>query len=367
MQADVNPFSFLGNRDDATVTDGGQKSGGLCRDRCSLSPLVDNHGRTVRYLRLSITDRCNLRCIYCCSNARQTYIPHPQVLRYEEMARMVSIMAAMGVVKVRLTGGEPFARKGSDEFLHMLHKRFPAMDLRITTNGTLLEPHIPLLRQIGVKAVNMSLDSFDRQTFAHVTGRDMLPAVLSSLDKLLEAGIKVKINAVAMRGINDRQMDDFIHAARTMPIDLRFIEFMPMGNGTLWNEDTFWPAAQIRAEAETRARLMPSRDDTGEAGPARMFSIEGGLGRLGFITAVSCHFCGSCNRLRLTSDGNLRTCLFDDREYGLRDMLRDTSVSDAQIGQFVREACAEKPIGADLLASRTKGAVADKQMVGIGG
>ena len=343
------------------------KKGAPCPGEHGLSRLVDSHGRTVRYLRLSITDRCNLRCIYCCSNARQTCIPHPQVLRYEEMARMVGIMARMGVVKVRLTGGEPFARKGCDDFLFMLHKRFPDLDLRLTTNGTLLEPHIPLLQQVGVKVINMSLDSFDRDTFAHVTGRDMLPAVLASLDKLLAAGIKVKINAVAMRGINDGQMDDFVHAARSMPIDLRFIEFMPMGSGTLWNENTFWPASEIRAEAEKRTRLLLVRDDLAEAGPARMFAVAGGQGRLGFITAVSCHFCGSCNRLRITSDGNLRTCLFDDKEYGLRDMLRNTTVTDAQIGQILSQACAEKPIGAELLANRTKEAVASKQMVGIGG
>lgn len=367
MQADVNPFSLLGNRGDVAASDGVKKNDAFCPAGRNLPPLVDSHGRTVRYLRLSITDRCNLRCIYCCSNARQTCIPHEQVLRYEEMSRMVGIMRHMGVVKVRLTGGEPFARKGCDDFLHMLHQRFPDLDLRLTTNGTLLEPHIPLLRRVGVKVVNMSLDSFDRQTFAHVTGRDELPAVLASLDKLLAAGIKVKINAVAMRGINDGQMDDFVHAARSMPIDLRFIEFMPMGNGTLWNESTFWPASQIRAEAETRASLLPVRDDLAEAGPARMFAIEGGQGRLGFITAVSCHFCGSCNRLRITSDGNLRTCLFDDKEYALRDKLRDPAVSDAQIGQILCQACAAKPIGADLLANRSKSAVASKQMVGIGG
>lgn len=201
--------------------------------------LSDGHGRTVRYLRLSVTDRCNLRCVYCRSNARQQCIPHAQVLRYEEMARMVGVAASLGVGKVRLTGGEPFARKGCDQFLRILRARFPFLDLRVTTNGTLLGPHIPLLRQVGVSAVNLSLDSFDRATFARVTGRDLLPAVLAALDALLAADIRVKINVVAMRGVNDGQMDDFVHAARSMPLDLRFIEFMPMGNGTLWSQDNF--------------------------------------------------------------------------------------------------------------------------------
>ncbi|WP_291441184.1 GTP 3',8-cyclase MoaA [Desulfovibrio sp.] len=364
MQADVNPFPLLGNRHDV------EEGVGAACERAGFSapePLVDGHGRVVRYLRLSVTDRCNLRCMYCCSNARQTCIPHPQVLRYEEMARMVGIMARLGVTKVRLTGGEPFARKGCDGFLHMLHSRFPDMDLRLTTNGTLLEPHIPLLRQVGVKVVNLSLDSFDRETFAKVTGRDMQPAVLSALDRLLSAGIRVKVNAVAMRGVNDGQMDDFVHAVQTMPIDLRFIEFMPMGSGTLWNAGTFWSAADIRTEAERRVRLVPEKEDKAEAGPARMFRVEGGKGRLGFITAVSCHFCGSCNRLRLTSDGHLRTCLFDDREYALRSLLRDPAMTDADIEQVIRKACTEKPVGAELLANRSGDEVAARQMVGIGG
>ena len=359
MQACVNPFAPLGN-----CAAPGEELAPLAHP----APLCDGHGRVVRYLRLSVTDRCNLRCAYCRSEINQKFIPHPKVLRYEEMARLVGMMAALGVSKVRLTGGEPFARKGCDELLHLLHTRYPSLDLRLTTNGTLLEPHIPLLRSVGVSAVNLSLDSFDRETFARVTGRDLLPAVLASLDGLLRAGIRVKINAVAMRGVNDGQMDDFVHAVRTMPVDLRFIEFMPMGSGTLWGPETFWSAADIRAEAERRVRLDPVQDSSAEAGPARMFAVQGGKGRMGFITAVSCHFCGTCNRLRLTSDGNLRTCLFDDREYHLRGLLRNPRFDDGHMARVVRLACADKPIGADLLKARKKGsAVADKQMVGIGG
>lgn len=334
--------------------------------------LHDGHGRSVRYLRLSVTDRCNLRCLYCRSNAKQRCIPHEQVLRYEEMARMVGIAASLGIGKVRLTGGEPFARKGCGQFLAMLHARFPDMDLRVTTNGTLLEPHIPLLRRIGVSAVNLSLDSFDRETFARVTGRDLLPAVLAALDGLLAAGVRVKINVVAMRGVNDGQMDDFVHAARTMPLDLRFIEFMPMGSGTLWSPENFWSADDIRVAAARRARLIPvSPDEPGaeaESGPARMYRIEGGRGRLGFISPLTNHFCLTCNRLRLTSEGALRTCLFADKEYRLRGLLRHPRITDEILAGVIRRACANKPVGADLLRARRAGAaVADRQMVGIGG
>ena len=153
----------------------------------SIHALHDAHGRTVRYLRLSLTDRCNLRCLYCHSNARHQCIPHEKVLRYEEMIRLVQIVRGMGVGKVRLTGGEPFARKGCDDFLLRLRQRFDDLDIRITTNGTLLEEHIPLLQRIRISAVNLSLDSFDRETFARVTGRDMLPEVLRALDAMLAA------------------------------------------------------------------------------------------------------------------------------------------------------------------------------------
>lgn len=350
MSAGVNPFSSLGNMGAA---DG---------------PLRDQYGREVHYLRLSVTDRCNLRCVYCRSEARQTFIPHPKVLRYEEMVRLVGVLAGLGVHKVRLTGGEPFARKDCDTLLALLHQRYPQLDLRLTTNGTLLEPHIPLLRRVGVRAVNLSLDSFDRETFARVTGRDLLPAVLASLDALLRAEIRVKINVVAMRGVNDGQMDDFAHAVRHLPVDLRFIEFMPMGNGTLWGPETFWPADQIREEAQRRLRLTPEKDQEAEAGPARMYRVEGGKGRMGFITAMTCQFCGSCNRLRLTSDGHVRTCLFDDKEYRLRGLLRHPRCNDADLVRVLRLACAQKPLGAEILAARRAGcAVAGKQMVGIGG
>ena len=181
--------------------------------------LHDGHGRSVRYLRLSVTDRCNLRCLYCRSNAKQRCIPHEQVLRYEEMARMVGIAASLGIGKVRLTGGEPFARKGCGQFLAMLHARFPDMDLRVTTNGTLLEPHIPLLRRIGVSAVNLSLDSFDRETFARVTGRDLLPPVLAALDGLLDFARRTGTPLVlATTGYTPEQVAQIGAAALEVPI-----------------------------------------------------------------------------------------------------------------------------------------------------
>lgn len=235
----------------------------------SIHALHDDHGRTVRYLRLSLTDRCNLRCLYCHSNARHQCIPHEKVLRYEEMIRLVQIVRGMGVGKVRLTGGEPFARKGCDDFLLRLRQRFDDLDIRITTNGTLLEEHIPLLQRIRISAVNLSLDSFDRETFARVTGRDMLPEVLRALDAMLAAGIRVKINAVGLRGINDGQLADFVHAAMTLPVDVRFIEFMPMGMNSMkrtstgrvmaaWTKSASWPSLMPRRPTALILTRMPA-------------------------------------------------------------------------------------------------------------
>lgn len=333
--------------------------------------LVDGHGRTVRYLRLSMTDRCNLRCIYCRSNARERCIPHNEVLRYEEMLRVVDAAVGAGVEKVRLTGGEPFARKDVVRFLEMLRGRFPQVDVRITTNGTLMRQHVAALRELGVTAINLSLDSFRPEGFAAVTGRDLLPEVRASMDAIMEAGIRLKINAVGLRGINDGEMAAFLDFARRNPVDVRFIEFMPMGSGTRWSEQNFWAAKDILAAAREVADLTPLHLTGAQGGayngPARMFGIAGGEGRFGLITPMSNHFCASCNRLRVTSDGFLRTCLFADKEYRLRGILRHPRLGLDMLQRVMALANQDKPLGEELLHARRETAVARKRMVSIGG
>ena len=291
----------------------------LCEPAASLE---DGHGRTVRYIRLSVTDRCNLRCTYCRSGM-ETFIPHESVLRYEEMEQLVDMAMDMGVEKVRLTGGEPFARKGFADFLERLRAAHPALDIRVTTNGTLIGPHIQTLKAIGLNAVNLSLDTFDRDKFEQITGRDLFGKVRENMDALLDAGIPFKLNAVAMRGFNDDELPAFIDYAMRHPIDVRFIEFMPMGEGTRWSDSCFWSAPDI---LDAVKGLAPVEQEQRNGGPARLYTLSGpdgpGLGRLGLISPLSSHFCTSCNRLRITSDGALRTCLFDDREYRLRNALR---------------------------------------------
>ncbi len=349
--------------------------------------LTDTHGRTVRYVRLSVTDRCNLRCTYCRSNIHEKFIPHANVLRYEELLRLVRVAVGLGVQKVRLTGGEPFARKGLLSFMESLHTAHPHVDIRLTTNATLVREHVPALRDIGVRTVNISLDSFNKETFARVTGRDLLHEVRATIDALLTHNIFVKINAVAMRGVNDGELRTFVDFARTHPVDVRFIEFMPMGSDTQWNNDIFWSAEDIVREAGQSAKLVPcvrnSQSDSAPNildtpetsdiydGPARMFRIEGGQGRLGIITPLTNHFCHACNRLRITSDGFLRTCLFADKECALRNILRHPKLTEEKGDDIIRHifvtANRNKPLGTALLKARQAVAVAKKNMVSIGG
>ncbi|TIH16536.1 GTP 3',8-cyclase MoaA [Marinifilum sp. JC120] len=328
--------------------------------------LTDKIGRTVNYLRLSVTDRCNLRCMYCVTKDFK-HIPHPDILRYEEMLRLVDLAASMNISKLRLTGGEPFARRGFMDFISAVMTSHPEMDLRITTNGTLIEPLVPELKKIGVSRLNISLDTLDRETFKEVTGRDHLNDVLDAISTCLSAGIRVKVNAVAMKGINDKELGSFIDFARENPIDMRFIEFMPMGDDTK-SDSKFWSADDILEQAQQYAVLKREKARPENHGPARMYSIEGSEGRLGLISPVSSHFCATCNRLRITSDGKLRTCLFSDRTYKLRNILRNPNLDDETLRRVIAAATRDKPLGYHLLEQRSGcEGVCETQMSAIGG
>ncbi len=333
----------------------------------STIPLSDSHERQVSYLRFSVTDRCNLHCLYCRGEGQEEFIPHADVLRYEEIIRLVRIAGGLGIAKVRLTGGEPFARKGIDRLLLGLRECFPSLNLRITSNGTLMRRFIPAVRQARIDAVNLSIDSFNPATFQRVTGHGLLGEVIDVMHLLLESGIRVKVNAVAMRGVNDQDMPTFLKVIRDYPIDLRFIEFMPMGSETLWSKGRFWGADEILAEAARHAAIAPVERTRADRGPARMFTVEGCQGRLGIISAQPNHFCSTCTRLRITSDGHLRTCLFSDKMHPLRELLRDPEKTDTDIADAIRRALAEKPVGADILKEKRGTAVAAGKMDSIGG
>lgn len=329
--------------------------------------MSDGHGRNCRYLRMSITDRCNLACGYCVSQRRERFIAHDKILRYEEFLRLARIASSLGIQKTRITGGEPFARLGLMPFLHSLRHDFPDMRLCITTNATLLEPYLSELVSLGLYSINISLDSFNKTTVQDITGKDVLDLILHNLETLLNAGQRVKINAVAMRGITDLQMGDFIHALHQYPVDFRFIEFMPMGTNTQWNESRFISSTELLDIANQLVELEPAQALDELSGPARMFSVKNAKGRFGFISAVSDHFCARCNRLRITSEGGLRTCLFSDREYRLAPALRNPKLDDSAIAKIFQGAIARKPLGNALLENRSNLAVATRQMVRIGG
>ena len=329
--------------------------------------LIDSHGRKVSYLRLSITDRCNLRCLYCRPAAEWTFLPHEQILSFEEMAELVDVARLAGVEKVRLTGGEPFARKGFISFVGRLHGKYPDLDLRITTNGTMLAGRIDELREAGISCLNISLDTLRREKFQDITGVDAFDQVRAGIDACLAGGLRVKVNVVALKGINDDELPGFVDFARSHGLDVRFIEFMPIGYQSRWSRENYWPAKEIVASVEELVPLDEVREASRNSGPARMYRIAGGSGRIGVISAVSNHFCESCNRFRVTSDGKLRTCLFSDKEYDVRSILRNPHHTTQELLQLFDRANREKPMGYRLLQDRQQNQVCDRAMTAIGG
>lgn len=345
--------------------------------------LHDAHGRGINYLRLSVTDRCNLRCLYCAPQVEgMEFIPHEQILSYEEFLRLVRLAVSFGVKKLRLTGGEPFVRLGFMDFLRALRTEFPDLIIGITTNATALAENIDELRRLRLNSLNISLDTFKPEVFRRITGSDKFQAVFDGIRAGIEAGLTVKVNAVGLKGVNDGEIGDFIEFARRNPVDFRLIEFMPLGGRGRWTDDNFWPAGEILAEAGRFAALTPSRREDmaaipgalpsgqrpGFGGPAKLYDIKDGRGRFGIITPVSQHFCSTCNRLRITSEGKLRTCLFSDVEYDLRALLRDPAKSDADIYALIQSANSEKPLGTELLQARQRReAVIRRSMSSIGG
>lgn len=314
--------------------------------------IKDNYGRTVSYLRLSVTDRCNLNCFYCRPCKSMRFIPHDQILTYEDMFRLLGVVSEMDVPKVRLTGGEPFARRDILYFLNRVKDNYPELDMRITTNATLIAGKIRALKDIGIKGLNISLDTLDPKKYADITGKDSLDNVLTSIDRCLEEGIRVKVNVVALKGINDDELEEFVNLAMTKPLDVRFIEFMPIGQKTLWNKEHFWPAREIIRDIGMLTGLNSVEQPVMNHGPARIYSLDQGAGRIGIISPLSNHFCGTCNRLRITADGRLRTCLFSDKDYRLLPLIRSSKISRKQIKAVLEKAGMKKPMGHELVEQK---------------
>jgi cyclic pyranopterin phosphate synthase len=306
-------------------------------------PFQDDFGRAINYLRVSVTDRCNLRCVYCMPPGGVEKHAHADMLRYEELALVVQAAAELGITKVRLTGGEPLARLGLPEFVRMIAAIPGIDDLSMTTNGTLLAGQAETLAEAGLQRVNISLDTLDPERFATITRSDRLDDVWAGVAAARAAGLTpIKFNMVVIRGLNDDQVVDFARKTLSGDWHVRFIELMPIGANVDWAGDGSVPIPEMRARIENAlGPLQPIHGPRGN-GPARYHQLAGAEGTIGFIGASSDHFCPSCNRLRLTADGRLRPCLLDEREIDLRAALRSGSGLEAVKG-LLTQAIESKP------------------------
>ncbi|MFB3884877.1 MAG: GTP 3',8-cyclase MoaA [Thermodesulfobacteriota bacterium] len=304
--------------------------------------LLDPYSRKINYLRISITDRCNLRCRYCMAEEGIPLIPHEEILTYEELLRIVRVFAREGISKVRLTGGEPLVRKGVTDFVSRLYRIEGIQDLSLTTNGILLKELAQDLKTVGLKRINISLDSLKKERFHQITRRDAFDRVWAGIEEAMRVGFSpIKINMVAIKGLNDDEIESFARLTLQLPLTVRYIEYMPSGNGEEWKENSMIAIPQIQSRLEQIFKLIPVPSSRWD-GPAKRFRIEGAVGEIGMIGAVSSHFCDDCNRLRLTADGKIRTCLFSDQEFDVKELLRKGG-SDLDLKERLLVALRTKP------------------------
>ena len=317
------------------------------------APLVDPFGRAITYIRVSVTDRCDFRCVYCMSED-MTFLPKRDLLSLEEMDRLCSAFVRLGTRKIRITGGEPLVRRGIMTLFRSLSRQISEgrlEELTVTTNGSQLARYADELRDCGVKRVNVSLDTLDPEKFKAITRWGDFTQVMNGLDAADRAGLKVKINAVALKGVNDQEAPEMLAWAHGRGYDLTFIEVMPLGDVEKSRFDQYMPLTELRAALSRRLTLTPSLHATG--GPARYFDVSETGGRIGFITPLTHNFCESCNRVRVTCTGTLYMCLGQDDAADLRNPLR-RSESDAPLEDAIRAAIARKPKGHDFLIERTQ-------------
>ena len=303
--------------------------------------LNDPMHRNINYLRVSITDKCNLQCIYCRPHGEIPKLNHDDILRYEEIYRIIGIAADLGISKIRITGGEPLVRKGVIPFLHRLKTLEKIKDISLTTNGVYLPENLHDLQTTAIKRLNISLDSLKADKFERITGFDRFDHVWDGILQAHDLGFRpIKINVVAMRGINDDELVDFAELTFKYPFHIRFIEHMPMGNPALaWKKPM--QAAEIKERISAIGPLTPVRRSLYD-GPADRNRIPGAVGEIGFISPISRHFCHTCNRLRLTADGRLRPCLLSDYSEDLKTPLRE-GCTDARISEIIFRTVKNKP------------------------
>jgi GTP 3',8-cyclase len=310
---------------------------------CRVNPLVDGWGRRIKSVRVSVTDKCNFRCRYCMPAEGLEWLGRDELLTFEELARVVGVLASLGVDEVRLTGGEPLARRDLPTLVSMLSEIPGVTDLSLTTNGVLLDRFAAALVEAGLRRLNVSLDSLSHVRFAEITRRDALDRVLAGLAEAERHPElrPIKVNCVAIRGFTEEEVPALAELARRKPYVVRFIEFMPLDAEERWGADDVLTGAEIRALIEERWPLVeiPAKPSS----TARRFGFADGAGEIGFVNPVSEPFCSTCDRIRLTADGQLRTCLFSRREWDLKTPLRE-GASDAELVELIRWAVRHKEL-----------------------
>ena len=325
--------------------------------------LIDPYNRHLNYLRISITDRCNLKCIYCVPRDLIPRLSHDDILTYEEILRLVRIGIKLGISKIRVTGGEPLVRKGVYGFLSDLSGIDGLADLSLTTNGVSLKANLKKIKAAGIKRINISLDTLNRAKFERITGFNLFDQVWQGIEMALEMGFHpIKLNIVALNGINDDELTDMARLSFEYPLHIRFIEYMPIGESQIGNGPLLL-APEIKKRISVLGSLNPVAN-TIDDGPAQRYHFEGAAGEIGFIHALSHHFCDRCNRLRLTARGRLRPCLLSDHHEDVKEVMR-TGGTDEELMEVFFKAVRHKPSDHNLAIqnpSRVCG-----QMSSIGG
>ncbi|MFN8353469.1 MAG: GTP 3',8-cyclase MoaA [Spirosomataceae bacterium] len=327
-------------------------------------PVFDNHGRPITYLRLAVTDRCNLRCFYCMPEDGIKYLPKKQLLSYEEMERLVRVLASMGIKKVRITGGEPFVRHDLVPFMYRLAAIDGVEEIALTTNGILTGQYIHDLKAIGVKSINLSMDTLDRQRFFEITRRDEFVKVERCMYELLDSGFEVKINAVVMEGKNTQDILPMVALTRDYPVAVRFIEEMPFNGEGSHYPQLHWTYRRILDEIRSQYPELQKLTDEPHS-TSYNYRVPQHQGTIGVIAAFTRSFCGSCNRIRITAQGVLKTCLYDNGVLQLRDLLR-TNISDEGLQDVLQQTLQRRPKDG-YEAESLRGSLVTESMTTIGG
>lgn len=303
--------------------------------------LIDPCNRHLNYLRISITDRCNLKCVYCVPRDQIPRLTHEDILTYEEILKIVKIGVKLGITKLRVTGGEPLVRKGVYDFLRELRRIDGLTDLSLTTNGVALKDNLARIKSAGINRINISLDTLDRKKFHAITGLDLFDQVWQGIEMARNMGFDpIKLNVVALNGINDDELKDMALLSYDNPFHIRFIEYMPIGESQIANGPLLL-APDIKKRISELGQLIPIRNSVND-GPARRYRFEGARGEIGFIHALSHHFCDRCNRLRLTASGSLRPCLLSDHHEDIKGPLREGAL-DRDLAEIFFKAVRHKP------------------------